>query len=300
MGSCLYGSYFLAFKATKGYSRVEGSALEDASDKVCCDNPQKQFTVRLVSGDSFSLDASNMKHGFELREAIAKVLAVGVHRVCLIVTFQELQDSDALADVGDSEVLAVVRGFDPQDPETSACFLKDLLQEAQGSVPDAVQEVLASQNCTESDASRITLKRIQQELKIQHRPGIAIEVVNDNIFHWRAIVLGPGSTPYENAAFECHILIPTNYPAQAPQVYFATEIYHCNVDAEGWLQQGLVAFDYGWTIQSFLLLIISLMADPCLECISANPGAAELCAQDRAAYDAKARECTAMHAQLSL
>jgi ubiquitin-conjugating enzyme E2 D/E len=207
-----------------------------------------------------------------------------------------------LSELGEGEVTVILCGFDPKDPETSAHFLTHRLCEADGPIPEIVAGRAASQKHIaeqRQDASALTIRRIQQEFKTQQRPGIAVEMVDDNIFHWRALILGPADTPYASCVFECHVIIPSNYPVSAPEVYFATEIYHCNVDTEGWLQQDLVGWHAGWTIVSFLLLIVSLLADPVLEC-PANPEAAAMCRLDRAAYDVKAKECALEHAAISI
>jgi len=255
--------------------------------------------VRLMNGECLHLDFSQLKDVLEVREAIAVALGLKQHRVRLLSTVRELHDSDVLEGLGCSELTAAIGGFDPNDPETSSSFLRERLTETPYSLPAPVAEKLEELTTSGPNVSRITTARIRREFETQHRPGAEIEMVDDNMFHWRAMVLGPGGTPFENAVFECHILLPIDYPYSTPVVYIATDIFHCNVDAAGWLQGDLVGDFTGWTVASLLLLVISLMADPVLEC-PANPEAATLYGEDRCAYEHRARECVPQHAMFSL
>lgn len=54
--------------------------------------------------------------------------------------------------------------------------------------------------------------------------------VNEDIFHWRAIFIGPEGTPYENGAFEAEIKFDKDYPKIPPKITFKTRIYNCNID----------------------------------------------------------------------
>jgi ubiquitin-conjugating enzyme E2 D/E len=280
---------------TSSHSLLDESSSTEASRKRARCEIQKQLTVRLMSGEIFEVDIFTMERVLELREAIAKSAGVSPARVKLLAGVEALEDTELLADLDASEVLATVSGFDPKDPETSANFLRNRLLETQGTVPAGIAEHIQCE-----PAHPITIKRISSELKTAHqRPGIAVEVVGDNIFHWKAIILGPADSPYENALFECHVLLPTNYPQKLPKVFFATPIYHCNVDTDGWMQWDPKATAEGWTVVSLLLLAISWMADPLLDC-PANADAAMLYSSDRAAYEDRARQCASMHAALSL
>ena len=46
--------------------------------------------------------------------------------------------------------------------------------------------------------------------------------IDVDIFHWRAIFIGPEGTPYENGAFEAEIKFDTNYPKSPPSIKFKT------------------------------------------------------------------------------
>lgn len=53
--------------------------------------------------------------------------------------------------------------------------------------------------------------------------------LNEDLFHWRAIFIGPVGTPYENGAFEAEITFEKDYPKIGPKIRFKTRIYNCNI-----------------------------------------------------------------------
>lgn len=54
--------------------------------------------------------------------------------------------------------------------------------------------------------------------------------VNQDIFFWRAIFIGPEGTPYEKGAFESEIKFHKDYPKSPPKITFKTRIYNFNID----------------------------------------------------------------------
>jgi len=148
-----------------------------------------------------------------------------------------------------------------------------------------------------------TLKRLAKELKdIQRDPpvGISAGLVNDNIYEWEAIIIGPTGTPYEGGVFRLKIVFPPNYPFRPPKVIFTTKIFHPNIN-----QQGSICLDIlrdKWsaalTITPVLLSITSLLSDP-----NANdplvPQIAILYKNDRELYNETARRWTLEYAVAS-
>merc|ERR1719230_1919377 len=60
--------------------------------------------------------------------------------------------------------------------------------------------------------------------------GVHVFPAPDNLLFWRALVEGPPGSPFEGGVFALNVIIPENYPLQAPRITFETPIYHCNVN----------------------------------------------------------------------
>jgi ubiquitin-conjugating enzyme E2 D/E len=72
------------------------------------------------------------------------------------------------------------------------------------------------------------IKRLTKELKDMQKddiPNLSAGPVNDNLFEWEAVIMGPIGTPYEGGIFNLSISIPSNYPFKPPIVIFKTKIY---------------------------------------------------------------------------
>jgi len=122
--------------------------------------------------------------------------------------------------------------------------------------------------------------------------------INDNdLFQWRATIMGPEGTPYHGGIFNLKINLPCDYPFKAPHITFTTKIYHCNVNNNGSICLDILKDNWSpaLTISKALLSICSLMNDP-----NPNdplvPDIANLFVKDRARHDADARAYTMEHA----
>ncbi|KAF2396850.1 ubiquitin-conjugating enzyme [Trichodelitschia bisporula] len=77
------------------------------------------------------------------------------------------------------------------------------------------------------------LKRLTRELQdLQDEPNDAVlrlGPVDDDLFHWHAVLKGPAGTAYEGGLWALSITIPPNYPNAPPKVRFETPICHPNV-----------------------------------------------------------------------
>ena len=47
-------------------------------------------------------------------------------------------------------------------------------------------------------------------------------IVNDDIFNWESIIIGPEKTPYENGVLKVSIHFTDQYPFKPPKIYFRT------------------------------------------------------------------------------
>lgn len=111
------------------------------------------------------------------------------------------------------------------------------------------------------------VKRLQKELLDMQKddtPNLSAGPVNDNLFEWEAVILGPIGTPYEGGVFNLNISIPSNYPFKPPTVIFKTKIYHPNINSSGSICLDILKTQWSpaLTISKILLSICSLLADP--------------------------------------
>ncbi|EDW29426.1 GL22788 [Drosophila persimilis] len=128
--------------------------------------------------------------------------------------------------------------------------------------------------------------------------GCTVELVDDCIYDWKAVILGPLGTPYEGGHFELRLQFPQTYPARPPFLMFLTEVYHCNV-----LYRAICVDILGSTWSPALTVEEryfcpsgSLLSDPNPE-NPLNGAAAELYKTDREEYDRMARQWTLRFAQ---
>ncbi|KAF2967874.1 hypothetical protein GQX73_g5688 [Xylaria multiplex] len=76
-------------------------------------------------------------------------------------------------------------------------------------------------------------KRITKELQecMDLPPaGMTISLASDSdLSKWDVVLAGPPGTPYAGGVYSITVTLPAEYPFKAPQVNFATRIYHPNV-----------------------------------------------------------------------
>jgi len=109
--------------------------------------------------------------------------------------------------------------------------------------------------------------RLKKELRdiLQKPPSnCSAGTVNDDLFHWRATIIGPEKTPYHGGIFKADIHFPQEYPFRPPKVRFITKIYHPNINASGSICVDIL--DDNWspalTTPKILLSLCSLFTDP--------------------------------------
>lgn len=111
------------------------------------------------------------------------------------------------------------------------------------------------------------IKRLTKELNDMQKestPNLSAGPINNNLFEWEAVILGPVETPYEGGVFTLSISIPSNYPFKPPIIIFKTKIYHPNINSSGNICLDILKSQWSpaLTISKILLSICSLLSDP--------------------------------------
>lgn len=144
------------------------------------------------------------------------------------------------------------------------------------------------------------IKRLQKELQDMQKdatPNLSAGPINDNLFEWEAVILGPIGTPYEGGVFNLSISIPSNYPFKPPMVIFKTRIFHPNINSAGNICLDILKNQWSpaLTISKILLSICSLLSDP-----NPNdplvPDIANMLKNNVESYNQTAREWTSLYA----
>jgi ubiquitin-conjugating enzyme E2 D/E len=111
-----------------------------------------------------------------------------------------------------------------------------------------------------------TQNRLYKELEeLTNNPptNCSAGVIDDDLYHWQATILGPENSPYEGGVFYLRINFPQDYPFKPPQVSFITKIYHCNINDTGSICLDILKEHWSpaLTISKVLLSICSMMDD---------------------------------------
>jgi ubiquitin-conjugating enzyme E2 A len=157
--------------------------------------------------------------------------------------------------------------------------------------------MMSAQSSTAAAQSSVTaVRRLQRDLaELVDDAHIVAGPIDDDMFHWDAVITGPEATPWEGAMLRLLLTFAPTYPQEPPEVKFATAgVFHPNVYADGRICLDLLKTAWSPTtgVRSLLISIQSLLADP-NPASPANPEAAEVYQKDRATYNARVREFAA-------
>lgn len=138
--------------------------------------------------------------------------------------------------------------------------------------------------------------RLMSDLKLMQKDppdgSSACLLREGDLFEWTAVIFGPPGTTWEGGVFHLRLSFSDRYPDKAPSVRFTSKIFHPNVYKDGKLCLDVIEHNWSpiYTINTLLTSIQSLLTDP-NPSSAANPEAAQLYTEDRAAYKKKIREC---------
>lgn len=118
--------------------------------------------------------------------------------------------------------------------------------------------------------STANLRRIQNEVKTlekkceEYDKMFRVNMVEDDMYHWQAILYGPEDSLYEGYQFKLDIVLPADYPSSPPRVKFLTPILHVNVNNNGDICLDILKNNWraAQNIRSVLVSIRVLLADP--------------------------------------
>tara|TARA_B100001093_G_scaffold415124_1_gene405438 strand:- start:89 stop:535 length:447 start_codon:yes stop_codon:yes gene_type:complete len=113
----------------------------------------------------------------------------------------------------------------------------------------------------------MSIVRLKKEYAlIQKDPPLSCSagIIDDDLYHWTATIMGPSDSPYEGGIFNLDIHFPTNYPFKPPKCNFKTKIYHPNINKAGSICVDILKDNWSpaLTISKVLLSICSLLTDP--------------------------------------
>ncbi|KAH9387192.1 ubiquitin-conjugating enzyme E2 G1 [Nematocida major] len=149
--------------------------------------------------------------------------------------------------------------------------------------------------------SKIFITKELQRISKSPSENYSVGLLNDNIYTWEILIIGPRDTIYENALLKGIMTFPETYPDDPPSFKFTTEVWHPNIDTDGNVCISILHKpgddEYGYEdaserwmpvrdINSILLSIILLLVEPNSES-PANIEAAQDFMQRRAEYNKK-------------
>ena len=103
-------------------------------------------------------------------------------------------------------------------------------------------------------------EKLEEELKFMRRKAPLASMGGsagpiDNIYHWKALFVGPIGSLYEGGLYYLEMVFTENYPNEKPKVRMRTKIYHPNIN----LTTGRICVDYlnNWTKDNNIVGIVN-------------------------------------------
>ncbi|KAI1351567.1 ubiquitin-conjugating enzyme [Xylaria sp. FL0043] len=148
-------------------------------------------------------------------------------------------------------------------------------------------------------------RRITKELQecIDTPPqGMSISLPSESDYRkWDVVLRGPAGTPYAGGIYNISVTLPLEYPFKAPQVNFATRIYHPNVtnDSLGNICLGLLKPDT-WKPASRMRAVLEAVRQLLVEPNPEDPLEARIADEyrnNRAEFDKNVKSYVARYAK---
>ncbi|KAH9600555.1 Ubiquitin-conjugating enzyme E2 [Trypanosoma melophagium] len=141
-----------------------------------------------------------------------------------------------------------------------------------------------------TDAKRRLMRDLQQ-LQKSENTCFSASPINGDLFHWRAVVIGPDHTSWEGGIFKLRLDFTNEYPCAPPAVRFVTKnVFHPNVYVDGSICLDTLKTHWSSSldVESLLMMIISLLSDP-NPLSAANGEAAQLYTNAKDKYHERVR-----------
>lgn len=111
------------------------------------------------------------------------------------------------------------------------------------------------------------VKRLRQELKSLSRndPDLSLSPDENDIRRWKAVLKGPGGTPYAGGEYHLTIVAGSEYPLTPPTMTFETRIFHPNIHfATGEICLDILKTQWtpAWSIESACRAVVAMMCEP--------------------------------------
>mmetsp|Transcript_71619 Transcript_71619/g.64294 ORF Transcript_71619/g.64294 Transcript_71619/m.64294 type:complete len:151 (-) Transcript_71619:33-485(-) len=149
----------------------------------------------------------------------------------------------------------------------------------------------------------MALRRLTKELQDIENDESLMGMISagpheNDMYHWKAMIIGPADSPYEGGIFFLNLKFGQDYPFKAPKVTFITKIYHCNINSKGGICLDILKDNWSpaLTISKVLISISSLLTDPNIN-DPLVPEIAKLYKTNKVLHDSTAKQWTLKYAQ---
>jgi len=142
-----------------------------------------------------------------------------------------------------------------------------------------------------ADRAKLLLQRQLTDLTKNQSDSFSAGLVEDNIYEWNVIIIGPADTMYEGGFFQARMSFPKTYPMDPPTMAFTSEMWHPNVYPTGEVcisilhppgedKYGYEQASERWlpvhTVETILISVVSMLSNPNVDSPANVPAAKQL------------------------